>query len=118
MGKRKSRTKEKAVYLHYPEGNDMLGIATKVLGNARFMVKCADGKERLCRVRGKMKKRVWVKLGDVVLVSPWDFQSDERGDIIWRYRRNQVEALRRKGYRVPVLPSIKESVKEPWDYWK
>jgi initiation factor 1A len=33
-----------------------------------------------------------------VLVSPWDFQSDTRGDIFWRYRKNQTEQLRRKGY--------------------
>ncbi|MBN1245123.1 translation initiation factor IF-1A, partial [Candidatus Bathyarchaeota archaeon] len=53
---------------------------------------------RLCRVRGKLKRRVWVREGDVVLVSPWDFQSDTRGDIFWRYRRNQTEWLRGHGY--------------------
>lgn len=111
MGKRKSRrTPERTTYLQYPVANDILGIATKVLGNARFMVLCADGKKRLCRVRGKMKKRVWVRLGDVVLISPWDFQTDSRGDIIWRYRRSQVETLRRRGYKVPIPPSIKEVV--------
>ena len=57
-----------------------------------------DGKERVCRVRGKLKRRVWIREGDVVLVSPWDFQADTRGDIFWRYRRNQTEWLRNKGY--------------------
>jgi len=45
-----------------------------------------------------MKRRVWIRQGDIVLVSPWDFQSDKRGDVIWRYRRNQAEWLRKKGY--------------------
>jgi translation initiation factor 1A len=45
-----------------------------------------------------MKRRAWVREGDVVLVSPWDFQSDKRGDIFWRYRKNQTAWLRNKGY--------------------
>ena len=81
-----------------PSENDVLGIAIKILGGERIMVKCQDGKERLCRIRGKLKRRVWVREGDVVLVSPWDFQSDKRGDIFWRYRRNQSEWLRHKVY--------------------
>jgi translation initiation factor 1A len=71
---------------------------TKMLGGDRLLVSCQDGKERLCRIRGKMKRRMWIRLGDIVLVSPWDFQSDKRGDIIWRYKRNQAEWLRRNGY--------------------
>jgi translation initiation factor 1A len=45
-----------------------------------------------------MKRRVWIRVGDVVLVSPWDFQTDKRADIVWRYTRAQAETLRRKGY--------------------
>ena len=81
-----------------PAGNDLIGIAKKMLGFARIMVSCQDGHERLCRIRGKMKRRMWIRVGDIVLISPWDFQSDERGDIIWRYKRNQADWLRRKGY--------------------
>jgi len=47
---------------------------------------------------GKMKRKVWVRQGDIVLVSPWDFQSDTRGDIMWRYKKNQAEWLRENGY--------------------
>jgi translation initiation factor 1A len=81
-----------------PSANDILGIATKMLGYDRVMVKCQDGRERLCRIRGKMKRRVWIRVGDVVLVSPWDFESDKRGDLFWRYTRAQAEDLRRRGY--------------------
>jgi translation initiation factor 1A len=45
-----------------------------------------------------MKKRRWVREGDVVLVSPWDFQSAEKGDIIFRYTRNQASLLRDQGH--------------------
>ena len=83
-----------------PSKTDVLGIAVKMLGSDRIMVKCQDGKERLCRIRGKLKRRVWIREGDVVLVSPWDFQVDERGDITWRYRRNQSDWLRDHNYLV------------------
>jgi len=81
-----------------PNANDILGIVTKNLGYTRMNVKCQDGNRRLCRVRGKMKKRNWVREGDVVLVSPWDFQSDEKGDIIFRYTKNQARWLRGEGF--------------------
>ncbi len=98
MGKKKVISEGELSEMVLPSANDVLGIATKLLGFDRIMVKCQDGKERLCRIRGKMKRRVWIRVGDVVVVSPWDFQSDVRGDLIWRYTRGQAEMLRRKGY--------------------
>ena len=98
MGKRKVVSEEVIQDIVLPGGTDVLGIATKLLGFDRLMIKCQDGHERLCRIRGKMKRRVWIREGDVVLVSPWDFQSDKRGDIIWRYTRGQADWLRKKGY--------------------
>jgi len=44
-----------------------------------------------------MKRRVWIKVGDVVLVAPWDFQVDSRGDILWRYTESQSNWLRSQG---------------------
>jgi len=80
-----------------PNKNDILGIVTKNLGFTRMIVKCQDGNIRQCRIRGKMKKRNWVREGDVVLVSPWDFQED-KGDIIFRYTGNQAFWLKSKGF--------------------
>ena len=97
VGKRKVK-REDYNAIKLPAGNDIMGIAKKMLGFDRLLVNCQDGKERLCRIRGKMKRRMWIRVGDIVLVSPWDFQSDKRGDIIWRYKRNQADWLRRKGY--------------------
>lgn len=81
----------------YPSENDVLCIAVKMLGYDRVLVKCQDGHTRVCRIRGKMKRKTWIREGDVVLVSPWDFQGEERGEIFWRYTANQVEQLRREG---------------------
>ena len=87
---------------------EVLGFAEKLLGYDRIMVRCLDGFTRLCRIRGKMKRRVWVRVNDVVIVSPWEFQSDKRGDITYRYRRNQVDWLRNNGFlkAVPTLNGV------------
>ena len=98
MGKKKVISEEELSEMVLPAANDVLGVAVKLLGFDRVLVKCQDGHERLCRIRGKMKRRVWIREGDIVLVSPWDFQSDKRGDIFWRYKRSQAEWLRKKGY--------------------
>jgi len=98
LGKKKVLSEDELSEMVLPSTNDVLGVAVKLLGFDRVLVKCQDGHERLCRIRGKMKRRVWIRQGDIVLVSPWDFQSDKRGDIFWRYKRSQAEWLRRKGY--------------------
>jgi len=98
LGKRKVISEEVITNMVLPVANDVLGTAVKMLGFDRVLVKCQDGHERLCRIRGKMKRKVWVRQGDIVLVSPWDFQFDTRGDIMWRYKRNQAEWLERNGY--------------------
>ncbi|MHA1267066.1 MAG: translation initiation factor eIF-1A [Candidatus Helarchaeota archaeon] len=80
-----------------PIEGEVLGIAVQMLGGSRVRVQCMDGKMRLCRIRGKIVKRLWVREDDVVLVSPWPFQ-DERGDIVYRYSRAQAAWLEKNGY--------------------
>ncbi len=98
MGKRKVISEVGIDELHVPEENEVFGYAEKLLGYDRIVVRCQDGATRLCRIRGKMKRKVWIRLNDVVLVAPWDFQTDKRGDIVWRYKNNQADWLRSKGY--------------------
>jgi len=91
LGKKKVLSEDELSEMVLPSANDVLGVAVKLLGFDRVLVRCQDGHERLCRIRGKMKRRVWIREGDIVLVSPWEFQSDKRGDIFRRYRKNQIE---------------------------
>jgi translation initiation factor 1A len=97
LGKKKVLNEGSISEMTYPGQGEILGVVTKLLGFDRIMVKCQDGAERLCRIRGKMKRRVWIREGDIVIVSPWDFQTDKRGDVVWRYTHAQAENLRRKG---------------------
>src|SRR4030042_6428467 len=98
MGKRKGVSEDEIGKMKLPVANDVLGIAVRMLGFDRIVVKCQDGLERLCRIRGKLKRRVWIREGDIVIVSPWDFQTDKGGDVVWRYTHAQADTLRRKGY--------------------
>ncbi len=81
-----------------PQGKQVFGIVLSELGGARMLVYCSDDKERVCRVPGRLRTFLWVKEGDIVIVEPWDIQSDERGDIVWRYKPLEVNWLKEKGY--------------------
>ncbi|MGB8310457.1 MAG: translation initiation factor eIF-1A [Halobacteriota archaeon] len=78
--------------------NEILGIVEAMLGANRVRIRCLDGRIRMGRIPGKMKKRVWLRAGDIVIIKPWSFQ-DDKGDIVWRYQGPQVEWLKRNGYR-------------------
>ncbi|MDD3175592.1 MAG: translation initiation factor eIF-1A [Candidatus Nanoarchaeia archaeon] len=81
-----------------PRGNETIGLLTARLGGSRCRVRCLDGKERVCRIPGRLKRSLWVRENDVVLVEPWEFGGEEKGDIIFKYRPVQVKWLRNKGY--------------------
>ncbi|WXG40875.1 MAG: translation initiation factor eIF-1A [Candidatus Freyarchaeum deiterrae] len=80
-----------------PRQGELLGVVLKMLGYDHLHVKSTDGQTRMCRIRGKMKKRVWLREGDIVILAPWDFQ-DAKADIIWRYSRGQAKWLEENGY--------------------
>ena len=80
-----------------PRPGEILGIVLSMHGGARMLVQCQDGKERMCRVPGKIKRAIWVREGDYVLIVPWSVEGDEKGDISYRYTRVQAEQLRRRG---------------------
>ncbi len=81
-----------------PRRGEIPGVVEQILGHGKLRVRAADGKTRLSRIPGKMKKRIWIREGDVVLIKPWDFQSDEKADVIWRYTRTEANWLERRGY--------------------
>lgn len=80
-----------------PKGKECFGIVDQRLGASRMRVRCLDGKNRICRIPGRLKRRLWVREGDLVLVDPWEFESDEKGDILFKYKYTQVDYLKRKG---------------------
>ncbi|MBI5225827.1 translation initiation factor eIF-1A [Candidatus Micrarchaeota archaeon] len=80
-----------------PRPGEIIGIVTEMTGGARMRVQCSDGKDRMCRVPGKIRRRIWVRAGDYVIVTPWSVEGDEKGDIAFRYTKVQSEALKSRG---------------------
>lgn len=83
--------------IRLPRGKQVLGILEQRVGGSRMKVKCFDGKVRLCRIPGRLKRKLWVREGDVMLIEPWEFGGDEKGDVVYKYRPLQVQALKNKG---------------------
>ncbi len=81
-----------------PRGNQTLGILEQRLGGSRMRVRCLDGKNRICRIPGRLKRSLWVREGDVLLIEPWELGGDKKGDVIFKYKPIQANFLRKKGY--------------------
>ncbi len=74
---------------------EMFGVADQLLGASRIKVMCEDGVSRMGRIPGKIRKRMWIREGDLLIVSVWDFQPD-KCDIRFRYTKTQASNLSRR----------------------
>jgi len=84
------------VRIPHEKKGEILGIADQLLGASRIMVMCSDGKKRIGRIPGKLKKRMWIRAGDLVILRAWEFQ-DAKADILHRYTRTESMYLSRRG---------------------
>jgi translation initiation factor 1A len=88
---------QKIIRVRLPRKKEVLGIIEQRLGGNKMMINCLDGKTRNCRVPGRLKRRLWLRPNDIVIVEPWELDNN-RGDIIFKYRTNEIELLRKNGY--------------------
>ena len=93
------------VKMPYKKNGEMFGRVVDICGQERMGVFCEDGKHRVGRIRGKIKKRVWIRKGDLVIVNPWEFETQIKGqkekcEISWRYLRHEVSWIIRNN-RLP-----------------
>ena len=99
MDKRNQQNQEEEVVtrVRLPRGEEVIGIIEQRLGGNKMLVICLDGKTRNCRVPGRLKRALWLRPGDIVIVEPWELDKN-KGDIIFKYKPNQIEWLKNKGY--------------------
>mmetsp|Transcript_30931 Transcript_30931/g.62775 ORF Transcript_30931/g.62775 Transcript_30931/m.62775 type:complete len:179 (+) Transcript_30931:1677-2213(+) len=93
--------------LEFKEEGQEYAQVVKMLGNGRCECFCFDGVTRLGHIRGKMRKKVWVTAGDIVLVGKRDFQ-DEKVDIIHKYSADEARNLKQYG-ELPETARINET---------
>lgn len=56
------------------------------MGYNKMYVRCLDNKIRIGRIPGKYSKGLWIREGDLVLVTPWVIEGDKKADVIYRYK--------------------------------
>ena len=83
--------------LIYREDEQVYARIIKPLGDSRFECECFELSENLIgHVRGAFKKRVWMGVGDIILVSLRDFDKT-RCDIIHKYTIDEAQTLKSLG---------------------
>tara|TARA_Y100000310_G_C20160695_1_gene569023 strand:- start:59 stop:418 length:360 start_codon:yes stop_codon:yes gene_type:complete len=88
---------EGPIRVKLPREGEVLGVLDQRVGASRMLIRCLDGKSRNCRVPGRLRRKLWLREGDIVIVKPWEFD-DEKGDVIFKYNPTAVSWLRRKGH--------------------
>ena len=79
----------------------------RMLGNGRLEAYCFDGQRRLCHIRGKMRRKVWVNSGDIILIAKREFE-DDKADVIQKYTSDEARRLKAQG-ELPENAKINEN---------
>ena len=83
-----------AIRAQLPKTGEFFGIVLQILGASILLVKCLDGFTRQIRIPGKYRKRMWCRVGDVVIIMPlYGMKPDEKGELVHRFRKNEVRWL-------------------------
>lgn len=94
--------------LIFKEDGQEYAQVSKMLGNGRLNAICFDGVIRLCHIRGKLRKKVWINQGDIVLIGLRDYQ-DAKADVILKYNSDEARNLKTYG-ELPESAKINETV--------
>ncbi len=87
---------QEVIRVRTPKEGEIIGIVEQRVGGNRMIVKCLDEKERNCRIPGGLRRKLWIRPGDTVIVKPWEFEGDKKGDILFKYTPAAIDWLKRK----------------------
>ena len=85
------------VKLPYKPKGEMFAVVMDISGGSRMKAFCEDGLTRMVRIGGKLKKKMWCRVNDIIIIKLWTIQSDKKSDLVYRYRPSEREVLKRKG---------------------
>jgi len=105
-GKNENETEKRE--LIFKEDGQEYAQVTKMLGNGRLEAMCFDGIKRLCHIRGKLRKKVWINQGDIILVGLRDYQ-DAKADVILKYNADEARNLKTYG-EIPDSVKVTDTV--------
>ena len=70
----------------------MYARVIKLLGSGRLNALCEDGETRMCKIRGKMMKKDFVKTDGIILISLREYEN-KKADVIHNYNDDEVRVL-------------------------
>jgi len=79
----------------FPKQDEMFAVVIEMTGGSRMRALCADNKTRMIRIGGKLKKRMWCRPNDLIIVRPWVVQSDIKADLVYRYLPNERNKIKK-----------------------
>lgn len=85
----------------YPEleKDQLVARVIKNFGNRNLQCYCNDGKTRICHIRGAMRNRIWVNVGDFVIISLRRLAKDaedEKADILVKYEAEHIHRVKQE----------------------
>ena len=92
------------VTLPYKPKGEMFAVAETFQGGSRLQLICEDGERRMGRIPGKLRRRMWVRENDLLIIVPWSFQ-DSKADVKFRYTPTQTANLKKLG-KIPEILDI------------
>ena len=94
------------VKMPYKPREEMFAVVREMSGGSRLKALCEDGKTRMIRIRGRLKKKMWARPLDYIIIKKWVVQADRKADLIYRYTKSELNFLLRKG----LIPEILQGV--------
>ncbi|MGC8983121.1 MAG: translation initiation factor aIF-1A [Desulfurococcaceae archaeon] len=94
MSKKEQQKAKKPVEMPLPDPKELTVVCGVIrhLGADYLLVKCVDGVDRKARIPGKLRRKVWIIEGDIVLVGLWSAGSD-KCDVVYKYSKSEVDKL-------------------------
>ncbi|KAJ3085015.1 Eukaryotic translation initiation factor 1A [Quaeritorhiza haematococci] len=82
--------------LVFKEDGQEYATVSKMLGNGWVEANCCDGSKRMAHIRGAFRKKVWITVGDLILLGLRDYQ-DSKADVILKYTPDEARLLKSYG---------------------
>ena len=99
---------EKKRELLFPEEGQEFAFVQELMGNGRLKAMCGDGKVRVARIRGSMRKsknKTIINRGDIILITRREYE-DDKADVIHKYNQEETNKL----YIKKELPEVIEKL--------
>ena len=105
MTKKSEQSKPIIKRARLPKAHQQFAVVREMTGGSRMQALCQDGYTRMIRIGGKLKRRMWCRPDDLIIIEPWVIQSNKKADLVYRYLPAERNWLIRNG-KIPEVINI------------